>query len=194
MFFSGYRPLFVVDHFRKNEKKLKEAMEAEVNQEFLPWDVSVSGLPINPEMKNVPRSIVRNLVPYKDTPTEEEAQKIDHARALTKNNVKVVSIEFDTKTGTAKFNSLSDESEFSYVVNKVFKKNADLLKTVGRLFNPESISDIETPLLIESPASESYGRIVYLTSVKRKRKLKMNKHKLRKRRKLQRALKRKLKR
>lgn len=194
MFFSGYRPLFVVDHFRQ-KAGLIEFIESRNNQEYMPWDVSVSGLPLNPEMKNVPRYVVRNLVPYKDTPTEEEALKLDKARReKADKNVAVLTLEVDAETGKAKLSSIPDDCDLPTFFKGQFSQNPELLKSMDRFFKSETIPDIETPFIVESPASESYGRVIYATSVKRKRKLKMNKHKLRKRRKLQRALKRKLKR
>lgn len=235
MFFSGYRPLFVVDHFRKNSPRMDAdaaaAAEEDV-QEYLPWDVSVSGLPINPEMKNVPRKIVRNLVPYNLPPTDQEADAMEAAREEqfarrvekmkerymmngTKSSqgslddeVKVISVEIKSNNGSLgdEGKIFGDETEVSLYVDGEPTSDPEVLRYLDRfkdvLMGAEEAfavasggsEVVHTPYITESPASESYGRIVYATSVKRKRKLKMNKHKLRKRRKLQRAQMRRLKR
>lgn len=219
-FFSGYRPLFVLDHFQKNKTNKPAISE---DHEYMPWDVSVSGLALNPEMKHIPRKVVRNLVPYKPAPTETEADSIETARqqqidALLKDrqyaadvfgtdpeNVKVFSFEINAKglpkndkaSNNSNENNLIDENtEFSVFVDGELSSNPEILKSLRKvkdlLANPGAFDQVETPYIVESPASDSFGRIVYATSVKRKRKLKMNKHKLKKRRKLQRALRRRL--
>lgn len=208
MFFSGYRPLFVLDHFRQNAKKTTPSTES---QEYMPWDVSVSGLAINPEMKNVPRKIVRNLVPYNPAPTEAEADIIEAARKKQLeqfqkdrqlqfglgDGVKVINFELKGDLSTDS-NGLPQGTEFSVFVDGELSTNPEILRSLNKfkeiISDPDSFTEVLTPYIKESPASDSYGRVVYCTSVKRKRKLKMNKHKLRKRRKLQRSLKRKLKR
>lgn len=222
MFFSGYRPLFVFDHFRQNAQR---ATTEEENQEYLPWDVSVSGLSINPEMKNIPRKIVRNLVPYNLPPTEKEADEIEAVRqermerriesmklerqrllgstgGLLDDDVKVISVEIKSNNGENKI--FGDDTEVSLYVDGELSSDPEVLRYLDRFkgvlqgaeeaFSASSVELEETPYITESPASKSYGRIIYATSVKRKRKLKMNKHKLRKRRKLQRAQMRRLKR
>lgn len=209
MFFSGYRPLFVLDHFNKKQPVKSNISD---DHEYMPWDVSVSGLSTNPEMKNVPRKIVRNLIPYVEAPTENEANTIEtlrqqriealkkqHQRAVEalgvadSENVKVISFEINNNEMS---NSPVPSTEFSVFVDGELANNPDVVKSLKKvqevLANPEEFTRVHTPYIIESPVSDSFGRIIYATSVKRKRKLKMNKHKLKKRRKLQRALRRKL--
>lgn len=232
MFFSGYRPLFVMDHFGVDEKAGKgapPAAEAD-KREYMPWDVSVSGLPINPDMKNVPRPIVRNLVPFWPAPTEEEASELEKARLRRKletanfsgsrggnggsgPGVKVMSFEINNNINNSNPNSTNNNpanpnfrkgnssggnsiTEFSIVVDDDFANHPDVTRSLNKIKNMLlDPSDFQSgPQIVYSPVSLSFGRYVHATSVKRKRKLKMNKHKLRKRRKLQRAIRRKLKR
>lgn len=237
MFFSGYRPLFVMDHFGADEKAGaaaagKGAPSEADKREYMPWDVSVSGLPINPDMKNVPRPIVRNLVPFWPAPSEEEASELEKARLRRKletanfsgsrtsnggsgSGVKVMSFEINntinstnnpsnTNNNPANPNYRKSNSsgsgnsitEFSIVVDDDFANHPDVARSLNKIKNMLlDPSDFQSgPQIVYSPVSLSFGRYVHATSVKRKRKLKMNKHKLRKRRKLQRAIRRKLKR
>lgn len=152
MFFSGHRPLFLHNHNLQSQqqKSAEVATESDGSEVYMPWDVSVSGLTLNPDMKSVPRSVVRNLVPFHPDPV------------ITPRSVIV------EEGGDA-------------------KASLDRIKEL-------LLGDYAAEMVVYSPSSKSFGRVVHATSVKRKRKLKMNKHKLRKRRKLQRSLRRKLKR
>lgn len=222
MFFSGYRPLFLVDHFgtknTNNNNNNTPHTPSKDNKNYMPWDVSVSGVALNPEMKQVPRAIVRNLVPFQPTPTEQEAldretaqvKKIVESTGNHKNGVKVISFEINnnstntqnnSSTHSSMFNNNSNNSneasttEVSIVVDAELADHPEITRSLNRikrmLSDPTEIRS--GPQLFYSPVSYSFGRFVHATSVKRKRKLKMNKHKLRKRRKLQRSERRRLK-
>lgn len=224
MFFSGYRPLFLMDHFGADEKAKTKSNAVEDTKEYMPWDVSVSGLALNPDMKKIPRPIVRNLVPFQPSPlSEQEAIDLEAARFRKKlenggfsgtnkngggGGVKVMSFEInnsnkDSNRSSSTFRKNSDShngsdnvTEFSIVVDDDFAAHPDVTRSLNRIKNMLlDSSDISSgPHIVYSPVSLSFGRYVHATSVKRKRKLKMNKHKLRKRRKLQRSTRRKLKR
>lgn len=218
MFFAGHRPLFLSDHFGA-DIRAAQAAEATRTQENLekvqcmPWDVSVSGLPLNPEMKNVPRSIVRNLEPFNPAPSKEDAHimeaikfqehlKAESMQGFNSNNngVKVFSMEINgnnegVKSGSFGNGDKNDMTEFSIVVDEALANHPDVVRSLekikGMFLNDVNLDDM--PQLVYSPVSLSFGRYIEATSVKRKRKLKMNKHKLRKRRKLQRSERRRLK-
>lgn len=219
MFFSGHRPLFMTDHTKHqiNNNNHNSADKNSSNfdgREYMPWDVSVSGLELNPEMKNVPRVIVRNMLPFQPAPTEAEATKMEAERlqqrmeenailaatGVGRNGVKVFSVEVNGNNNTNATNFFDNNNnnlntEFSIVVDEELANHPDVSRSLNKikslLLGETDISEF-LPRIVESPASKSFGRIIEATSVKRKRKLKMNKHKLRKRRKLQRALRRKL--
>lgn len=200
MFFSGYRPLFLMDHFGSEEKP-KPPVDT---REYMPWDISISGLALNPEMKKVPRSIVRNLIPFQPSPTEQEAIAKETARKqeTTDNGTKVLTVEINNSNSRSMKKSHNQHTtdnnvmEFSFIVDDDFANHPDVKRSLTRIQNMLlDPSDFKSgPHIVYSPVSLSFGRFVHATSVKRKRKLKMNKHKLRKRRKLQRAVRRKLKR
>ena len=219
MFFSGYRPLFLMDHFGPDSNARDAKKELIVDtREYMPWDVSISGLAMNPEMKSVPRPIVRHLVPFQPSPTEVEAAQLEEARnqkerqefeaaATSNNGVKVLTFEINNKNHEGSnhrknvkkaYNIHNDNSitEISIVVDDDFANHPSIKRSLNKIKNMLlDPADLRSgPHIVYSPTSLSFGRYVHATSVKRKRKLKMNKHKLRKRRKLQRAVRRKLKR
>lgn len=180
-------------------------------REYMPWDVSVSGLPLNPAMKDVPRPIVRNLVPFQPSPTEEEAISIETSRLQKRleneamygpnggNGVKVFSMEVNNQEGIEGASNSGNKNgvtEFSIVVDEELANHPEVTRSLAKIKNMFlNDADVDSlPQIVYSPVSLSFGRFIHATSVKRKRKLKMNKHKLRKRRKLQRAVRRKLKR
>lgn len=218
MFFSGHRPLFMTDYTKNqinnNHNGADKSNSKFDGREYMPWDVSVSGLELNPDMKNVPRVIVRNMLPYQPAPTEAEATKMEAERlqkrmeenailaatGVGRNGVKVFSVEVNgnNNTNTTNFfdnNNNNLNTEFSIVVDEELANHPDVSRSLNKikslLLGETDINEF-LPHIVESPVSKSFGRVIQATSVKRKRKLKMNKHKLRKRRKLQRALRRKL--
>lgn len=212
MFFSGHRPLFLMDHFgaeARAEAGIKSNPPTDT-REYMPWDVSVSGLPLNPAMKDVPRPIVRNLVPFQPSPTEEEAISMETSRLQKRleneamygpnggNGVKVFSMEVNNQEGIegAPKGGKNGVTEFSIVVDEDLANHPEVTRSLAKIKNMFlNDADVDSlPQIVYSPVSLSFGRFIHATSVKRKRKLKMNKHKLRKRRKLQRAVRRKLKR
>lgn len=216
MFFSGHRPLFMMDHFGPEAKADAgiNTKPAPDTREYMPWDVSVSGLPLNSEMKNVPRSIVRNLVPFSAPPTEDEALSLESSRLRKRlenenayglnggSGVEVFSMEVngsDNQGTSGMFNHDSNKNgvtEFSIIVDEELAHSPEVARSLARIKNM-FLNDVDVdklPQIVYSPTSLSFGRFIHATSVKRKRKLKMNKHKLRKRRKLQRSTRRKLKR
>ena len=166
----------------------------------------------------VPRPIVRNLVPFHPSPTEDEAISMETTRfqkrleneamygSNTNNGVKVFSMEVSNNASEnssqsgipSMFNNgnSKDVTEFSIVVDEELANHPEVTRSLAKIKNMLlNDADIDSlPQIVYSPVSLSFGRFIHATSVKRKRKLKMNKHKLRKRRKLQRAVRRKLKR
>ncbi|CAN6609876.1 hypothetical protein TRVA0_004S01838 [Trichomonascus vanleenenianus] len=174
-FLSRHRPLFLLD--LKGENARQEAPRS-------PWIASASGRDLNPEMKDVPEEVVETLRPYEDqgySNTMEEEADWDLDPLLTSSFASQLHKKISSQLKNLQVTTIPGLNGGASVVliNK---------KDIPRPFE-EPEADLEL-----SPVSDSFLRnpSMYATSVKRKRRTKMNRHKYKKRRKAQRAMRRKL--
>jgi hypothetical protein len=193
-FLSRHRPLFLMD------------LRGDQGQEYphlSPWLQSASGAQLNPEMNDVPEEVVENLKPFEEQKNEiEEDEEDAELEALGEQplfgvlpfdpfqkkeqqpkqvNFRVKDLNITLPAGTSA--TISMVKKDKKASGPMYEKYTITSKTGAKL----------TDTLKQSPTSSSFLRPNWQAdSVKRKRGTKMNRHKYKKRRKAQRALRRKL--
>ena len=202
--FSRHRPLFLMD--------LQAAGQPQMTMS--PWFQSASGEPLNPDIEAVPIEVVDNLTPFqeqREVELDDEPDLYDDPiMALAKLDtqeqnmnpeqdykgpmllklrgmmISLTSANSATVT-VIKRNGKKGQSPIveKYLISTNQKEEGDVAEDENKALFGEDYS--------VSPSSTSFLRpSIQATSVKRKRRIKMNRHKYKKRRKAQRALRRKL--
>lgn len=179
-FLSRHRPLFLMD--------LKGEGSSRMGANASPWFQSANGTELDSEMmKNVPEDVVDRLKPFQEQKAmEEEEFETDplltdsFAQQLEKTlNFKIKGMEIVMPAGTS--------------ASLVLVKNQNETEKYHISTKDQTVEQ-EQDNYVQSPVSDSFLRqnTMQLTSVMRKRRIKMNRHKYKKRRKAQQAMRRKL--
>uniref|UniRef100_A0A060T345 Small ribosomal subunit protein mS38 n=1 Tax=Blastobotrys adeninivorans TaxID=409370 RepID=A0A060T345_BLAAD len=194
---ARHRPLFLLPESRE---------DVEGGQWGPVWTQSPSGRDLNPDMKSVPPEVAWRLRPFEAQISEnqiediEDAQKsesedllTDFTKVLNRSlKINVKGLQLVMPAGTSASVSLARKLkrgrpryEQRYTISTRDHMTAEDDGSMGYSVDG----------YVASPASKSFARpAMSVTSVKRKRRIKMNRHKYKKRRKAQRALRVKLKR
>ncbi|KAK9478757.1 hypothetical protein V1514DRAFT_330319 [Lipomyces japonicus] len=219
-FFAGYRPVYLDKASQKNSPYHKsstafaDAFEHDIEAEYgyenydLPFGAtSIAGTELDPVMKTLPEHVLDQMRSFRPPPppgTEPELEpepefESDRLMANVEAGTKVLELRFES-TDSAVSDILSNYRCFIVVNPK-----PDAIESIKQGIVPSSSSSsssLSTSVIVMNADGQIVARKnrktvfanedMQMTSVLRKRRLKMKKHKLRKRRKAQRFEKRKL--
>ncbi|KAK9453915.1 hypothetical protein V1511DRAFT_503586 [Dipodascopsis uninucleata] len=203
-FFAGYRPLFVDSNRISKRSNMKsqlldfvepsadEPENVYYNDSYTPLGVtSVSGIILDPVMKSLPRNIREQMLTMRPPPPPGQKFDNDIIGSQPQSQVKVFEVELKGIEEILSSSGLDPEELADLRCFVIVDPDHDGSLSV----NQEIIKNLPDSLVFvisdHSDLSLSDKGGMQLTSVVRKRRLKIKKHKLRKRRKAQRAMKRK---